>query len=440
MSRKTEVIVVGSGLAGLTAALACANANRKTRMISHGRGCISISPGYIDLLGYGIKGERVDNPWEAMKALPPEHPYSILGAENVKSALEELCGHLASGGYPVACARDESGNPVNTLMPTIMGTLKPTYLVQTGKEAEITRKAKKILVVSVRGFRDCKPRLIINQLKRYKDWEEKEFEPLVLPAPFDEHGRSLNALDLAHQADRPKGRDWLLKGLKDRGKNFDLALLPPMLGARASSGIRKIMEETLGCPWVEMISLPPGVSGLRIRDALVNELVEKGVEIVENSEVIGVEVSDGKCVSLATHSSGREITQSADAYVIATGGILGGGTILGPGQAKEGIFGLEIPVPENVDEWSSPEIFGKHLVSSLGVKVDGGMRALDKDGNPCLSNVFFAGRTIGGYDYASEKSGHGVAAATGWMAGRMASQCAAKSAGSSSEKAEVAQS
>ena len=40
-------------------------------------------------------------------------------------------------------------------------------------------------------------------------------------------------------------------------------------------------------------------------------------------------------------------------------------------------------------------------------------------------NVFFAGRSLGGYDYATEKSGHGVAIATGWQAGLMAAAAAA---------------
>lgn len=422
MSRKTDVIVVGSGLAGLTAALVCANAGLGTRVISNGAGCLAISPGNIDLLGYDAEGNFLANPWTGIEKLPPSHPYSILGKDNIRSALDFLNRHLKNAGCPLASATDQNGKPLNTMMPTIMGTLKPTFLVSSADNAEMMAKAKKVLVVSVRGFRDCRPRLIIRGLRSYKAWEDKEFTPLVLPQPFSEHGRSLNALDLAHVVDREKGRDWLFAQLRNKGKGFDLALLPPMLGERAYSELRDALQKTMGCPWIELISIPPGVGGLRIRDALINELVAKGVEIVENAEVCGVEISDGKCMSMATTSSGREITQKADMYIVATGGIVSGGLLLKPGSVKEAIFGIDIPAPANVDEWSHPDLFADHLFEKFGVAVNVDMQAVDSAGKPCLQNVFFAGRTIGGYDFAMEKSGHGVAASTGWKAGSVVSE------------------
>ncbi|MDO5484614.1 MAG: hypothetical protein Q4F27_06855, partial [Desulfovibrionaceae bacterium] len=87
----------------------------------------------------------------------------------------------------------------------------------------------------------------------------------------------------------------------------------------------------------------------------------------------------------------------------------------------ESVLGLSIPVPEDVILWSEPEIFGQHLFSRLGVRVDGQMRPLAAEGDsPLPENIFFAGRTLGGYDFAAEKIGHGVALATGCRAGRMA--------------------
>ena len=39
-----------------------------------------------------------------------------------------------------------------------------------------------------------------------------------------------------------------------------------------------------------------------------------------------------------------------------------------------------------------------------------------KDGNPLCGNVFFIGKTLGGYDHAAEKSGNGVALSTALFA------------------------
>ena len=112
--------------------------------------------------------------------------------------------------------------------------------------------------------------------------------------------------------------------------------------------------------------------------------------------------------------------------MLATGGILGGGIELAPGSARESVFKLDIPVPSDVTLWSEPEIFGNHVFSRLGVRVDGEMRPQDDSGQAWYDNIFFAGRNVGGYDFATEKSGHGVALATGWQAGRMAAATAGK--------------
>lgn len=419
MSRKTDIIVAGSGLAGLMAALAAAESGLRVRVLSEGMGCLAISGGCIDLLGYDAEGRRLEDPWSAFASLPADHPYSILGADAVKEALEVFSARMEAANSPVRHAEDANGQPVNFLMPTIMGTLKPTWLFDARIDPEKVEKARNVLVLSIQGYRDCRPKLIISQLRRYKNWGEKNFSALALPAPFREGGRALSALDLAHMADRAQGREWLLQELKGLGEKHDLVLLPPILGVEADSAFRKKAAEVAGCPLLEMLSTPPGVAGMRIREVLVRRLLELGTEFFENARIIGSASQDGLCEKLVVMAAGREVMHRAHAFVIATGGILSGGVELSQGKAREAVLGLDIPVPENVDEWTNPKIFGKHLLTSLGVPVDGDMRA--KDGP---KNVFFAGRTIGGYDYAAEKSGHGVSLATGWKAGGMAAKVA----------------
>lgn len=425
MSRTTDVIVVGSGIAGLMAAYAAAKQGRRVKVVSEGMGSLSISAGCIDLLGYDQTGQRIEDPWAAIAKLPAGHPYSIVGQDNIKTALDEFCSCMAAQGLKLHVA-EKDGKRINTLLPTVAGTLKPSWIIPAEVEADSLEKARRILIISVRGFRDCRPAFIASQLWRYPALANKDFDTLVLPSPFeDDHGRSLNALDLAHMADRPEGRDWLCGKLKGKGEKYDLALIPPMLGARVNSGIRDNAADNLGCPYIELLCIPPGVAGLRIRDAFINTLVNMNVEFYENATATKADIQDGKCQGITLATTGREINLDARAYVIATGGILSGGVLLEQGKASEAILGIDIPVPANVDEWSTPEVFGKHLISSIGVTVDGDMRAKDN----AVENVFFAGRTIGGYDQAMEKSGHGVALATGWRAGQMAAEAAQKASG-----------
>lgn len=421
MSRKTDVIVVGSGLAGLMAAYMAGRANLKVRILSEGEGALAIGGGYVDVLGYA-NGKRVENPFTEIPSLPAEHPYQIAGADNLRASLEELRSCLAAQGMDVAYATDESGNPRNTLVPTIMGTLKPTFLAPARLAPKWPETAQKILVVGVRGFRDCKPSFIISQLKRYPAFKDRDFEPLVIPSPISQGGRSLNSLDLARATEREEGRKWLAAYLEGRGQNHDLALIPPICGRYANRALAGEVEKILGCPFIEMLSVPPAVIGLRIRDAFLRELWKMDAEFFENTRAISAKIEDGKCVSLTAQATGRVIEHYASAFVIATGGILSGGVTLGEGRAKEAIFGLNIPVPENVDYWTRKELLGDHLVTRLGVKVNSAMQALDENGAPILENVRFAGRTLGGYDWTEEKSGLGVACVSGWLAGKQAAE------------------
>ncbi len=422
MSKTTDLLVIGSGLAGLTAALTAVKRGQNVCVLSDGMGSLSLSGGYIDLLGYDSLGQRLDNPWQGMQTLAQDHPYSLLGEENIQSALDETCESIAASGLKLCPVKDSAGKPRNVLVPTIMGTLKPSYLVPEDYDASALDKAQRILVIGVQGFRDCRPGLIIDQLRRYPGFGQRQYSQLHLPCPFNDAKRSLNSLDLARAVERPHGREWLLGALKDKGQKFDLILIPPICGDRASSTLRRELSATAGCAVIEMLAVPPGVGGLRLRDALIHALRNLDVEFVENARAISANVSDGLCQSLTIQATGREYQKKARAFVLATGGILAGGIELGEGTAKEAVFGLNLPVPENVDQWTNAEIFGQHPITRLGVQVDSDMRVQDSDKKALFKNVFFAGRTLGGYDFASEKSGHGVAIASGWQAGRKAAE------------------
>lgn len=424
MSRIVDVVVVGSGMAGLVAALAAARQGCSVRLLTSGMGSLAISGGSVDFLGYA-EGRFAADPWQSLALLPEEHPYRLLGVENVRSAFTFFSQVMEDQHWPMHAATAEDGSPRNTQLPTIMGTLKPTYLLPAGLDAQAMATAKRVLVLSVQGLRDCRPALVISQLRRYRSWADKTFAHALLPSPFGETHRAVTALDLARLADKPHSRQWLLDALAAHAGSCDLVLLPPLCGSKADPEVWRAINAAAGCPVVEMLSIPPGVGGLRLRDALLRALNRHDFELVENTTVLRAEISGKACTALVAEASGQERRHAARAFVGATGGILGGGVWLEPGKATESAFGIDIAVPQDVAQWSEPEIFGRHLFSHLGVRVDRAMRPVDAAAAVRWHNVFFAGRSLGGYDFATEKSGHGVAVATGWQAGRMAAAAAA---------------
>lgn len=421
---KSDIIVVGAGMAGLTAALVAAQAGKSVTLITAGAGALSIGSGCIDLLGYCDGAAVQGDPLKAIASLPAEHPYQRIGIPMVQEALNfftHVCAERQWNLLPT--------NQGNHWLPTIMGTLKPSYICPQSADATALERAQSIAVLGIEGIKDCQPRLIAQQLQKYPHLRGKDFKHLHLPSPFGQTHRSINALDLARYVDTEAGLAWLLHSLKSLALKADALLIPPICGAHAHSHVYTQVQQTVNCAVVEMLSIPPGVGGLRLREIFLQALRAYPVNMVENSRVCSARVEGGQCMTLLGHSSSGSREYSAKAFIIATGGFLGEGLVASPGKAREVIFDLPITAPTEVADWSATDIFGQHCFSRLGVVVDARLKPVSPAGSDAspytpdatgalLGNVHFAGRILAGYDFASEKSGNGVALATGYHAAK----------------------
>ena len=74
---KFDTIIIGGGLAGLTAGISLVNKGQKTLIVSSGQSDLHFFSGSFELLSSS------DNPFDAMKSLPVSHPYSKIGKDNI---------------------------------------------------------------------------------------------------------------------------------------------------------------------------------------------------------------------------------------------------------------------------------------------------------------------------------------------------------------------
>ena len=121
MNRKTDIVVVGSGIAGMTAALTAAQSGKKVTLLTHGVGSLAISSGSIDVLGY-VDGKAVADPFAAMTELHATHPYRLVGETDVRASLAWLKELCAKAGMTMQAGEG------NHQLVTVMGTQKPSYL------------------------------------------------------------------------------------------------------------------------------------------------------------------------------------------------------------------------------------------------------------------------------------------------------------------------
>lgn len=413
MNRKADIIVVGSGMAGMSAALVAAQQGKSVTLLTHGMGTLAISSGCIDVLGY-VQESSVQNPFSAMENLPDEHPYRLIGTENVRSSLEWFRSVCRKGGLSMISGTD------NRELITVMGTLKPSWLCSDSFDTSALQDVHRAAVVTVEDMKDVHPGLIIDQLHRYKSYEDLELSEAVLSCPIAEVHRNITPLDIARYVETPEGFQWLKSSLIPLAKLYPVLLLPPICGMRHSQQIWNQLCTELKIKIIEMVSIPPGVAGLRLREIMKKALNHVGVCTVENAEVIRAQVEGGICRSLVTLGADGERVWEAQKFIVATGGLLSGGIDTAPGKAQEHIFGLNLNAPAQTEDWSSPDIFGKSFFAHMGVHTNNQLLPVDTDGNVLLQNVYFAGRILGGYDFAAEKSGQGVALSTGWYAGTLA--------------------
>ena len=197
VSRTTDILVVGSGMAGLMAAIVASGQGKRVTLLSRGCGSLNIGSGCVDVLGY-VNGQPVEGqPLEALDSLPERHPYRLVGKEGVEEALKTLCAVSARHGAPLEAAANG-----NRRVPTILGTLKPTCLTLPSCRGELLETAASALVVSVEGLKDSHPALVTSQLRRYPHLAAVTWHEAHLENPIPGAHRNLSPLDIARYVER----------------------------------------------------------------------------------------------------------------------------------------------------------------------------------------------------------------------------------------------
>src|ERR1700693_2670443 len=96
-----ESVVIGAGLAGLSAALRLTERGHHVVIVARGVGATHLAPATVDVLGY-LGSERVDSPAAAMQQLferAPDHPYTHVTRAGLEAALTWFIARMSRLGY-----------------------------------------------------------------------------------------------------------------------------------------------------------------------------------------------------------------------------------------------------------------------------------------------------------------------------------------------------
>ena len=95
-----QSVVVGAGLAGLTAALRLTEHGHHVVIVARGVGATHLAPATVDVFGY-VGQERVDSPATSLQRLlegSPDHPYGHVTRQQLEAALVWFSGRVARLG------------------------------------------------------------------------------------------------------------------------------------------------------------------------------------------------------------------------------------------------------------------------------------------------------------------------------------------------------
>lgn len=411
---EVDVLVIGGGLGGSMAALsAAAEAPEATvRVVSPREHPFEAETGLIDVLG-GPPGEPdpVADPFEALESLPDSHLYRRLGSEALRAGLEQF--DRATAGTYAGSRTDRNG-----LVPTAIGGARPVARYPASVEPGLMSRSDPMALVGFPSLPDLDPHHVAARL-RVMD-VPFEIDPVTVPLPFDVDPSS-PATSIARSFDendevRPDVpyRESAAGGIGAYVGDTPRVGLPAVLGLDEAVETHATMAADLDADVFEMPLGPPSVLGRQLGRTLRDALAAAGVDFERGRDVIDGRIADG--VVTVVELEGGE-TVDPESVVLAAGGLAAGGLRADRTGVCERIFDCHVPQPGDRTEWVEPSVLESHELATVGVEIDANARPRDSTGDPVATNLYAAGRVVGGDDFVAQGAVGGVALATGYVAG-----------------------
>ena len=413
--KKCQLMVIGAGMAGMAATLFAVK--RGLQVAQAGlTGEVIYASGVFDLLGvYPPEKRRIrDDPWIALKeltAVEPHHPYARLKPAEIAQAMDTLTDYLGEIGLPY------TGHPTkNTHLLTSVGTIKRTYRVPLSMAAGSEALAQKApcLLVDLVGLRGFSARQMAATLA--EQWPALKTATIEAPGPVV-HGPKYPE-HVARTLEVAAERGHFAAAITPHVKEARYVGLPAVLGIYKTPDILADLEARLKVRVFEIPTMPPAVTGLRLKEAFESHLPDLGVDAYYHHQVLTIKALAEGGFRLAIGKNDTEQIICARRVVLATGRFLGKGLTAQRDGIHESLLNLPVHQPHHRDGWYADTFLAPegHAVSRAGIEVDDDFRPLDESGRVVHADLHAVGSILAHQDWMRTKSGVGIAVASAWKA------------------------
>ncbi|ETI67241.1 FAD-binding protein [Neobacillus vireti] len=306
-----DVVVIGQGLTGMLSAIWAKEHGYRTALVATGSGKILQSIGVLDLIP-GANGGLKE--WSELYQL------AAIEQSQLTEAMEQFKVLTKRIGYPY------KGN-IEHLVPIVTGS---GHIKQTALYPETISPIKEHGQVIIVGFDeviDFQPAYIKGNLQKSRPQLSIDTIKISLGKQSQ---RTMTQLDAARILDQKENRDHCIKQIKQQMAEReisqpDLFIFPASLGVENWTDTLEQFTKELGANVTEAPGMPPNTTAIRLHEKLKKEAIKLGVRFYVDTTVVGCKMDGPVIESLTFKTSNHTTNVSGKQFILATGGILGGG-------------------------------------------------------------------------------------------------------------------
>jgi len=289
-----DVIVVGAGISGLTAAGAAAHRNLKVALVATGPGSFVTGSGWV-------KAQEI---------------LQVSAEPGLREAITFFCEMACLAGCPFA-----GDISTERFLPSVLGEFQSVALAPLLLWNAEPRDGTSTAIAGVRGLTSFDENFMAERLTEQARFIKSSGTYKARQISLSRKmGIPVTTLRIAQCFDRdPDFRAELVNALRKAASGFQRILVPGMLGLDSSVALRAQFERELGCSLGEISTLPPSIPGLRVFHHLEKYLHKIGVELYRGFPVEKMEMHDGLCTGMTIASPGRTLNLHCESAVLATG-------------------------------------------------------------------------------------------------------------------------
>jgi glycerol-3-phosphate dehydrogenase subunit B len=405
-----DLAVIGTGIAGCAASIFARDLGLKVAQIGHS-GAMAYTTGYLDLLGV-LDGQVLDDPWSGLDTLrntEARHPMARMANDDILTAFDRFVEVLGEMGLGYTAPGNRN---LSALLP--FGTVKPTLslpiTMQAGSDALL--KCAPALIIDFEGLQGFSATEFCTNMA--SSWPGLRPARLLFPGL---EARPVFPEVMARTLETPTAQEQLADLIRSLLNGTETVGLPAILGLQAPDRVRARIEQLTGATIFEIPTIPPGVPGIRLREAFERELPRRGVLLEPQNKVSGATLKPTG-VDLTVQGALDDLRIDASAAVIASGRFLSGGLKSDRHRVKETVLDLPVHQPDTRDGWFSADYLDPagHPVNKAGIEIDAAFRPLGLDGAPASDRLFAAGVVLARQDWVRQRCGAGLAIATAYGA------------------------